>query len=171
MWRTRAALLCCKDTEPADFSPSSSSSKEELGLGSSLQTATTCLVSTKKPFTPKVQVAWQRVLKEIESPWRFDEMLTFTVKVEATEPGPSGQGLHPERGQQDLLGPGLKLRLRVLNETQPQPHKGAQEGKFLVVLRSSEARAFPIPRTASRRRGGHAMHTVARRRAPPAKNR
>eukprot|EP00439_Symbiodinium_sp_Y106_P022870 s7308_g2.t2 len=57
-----------KDTEPADFSPSSSSSKEE-----------------------------------IESPWRFDEMLTFTVKVE------------------DLLGPGLKLRLRVLNETQLGP--------------------------------------------------
>ncbi|CAE7938521.1 cbh2 [Symbiodinium sp. KB8] len=59
-----------KDTEPADFSPSSSSSSSK---------------------------------EEIESPWRFDEMLTFTVKVE------------------DLLGPGLKLRLRVLNETQLGP--------------------------------------------------
>ncbi|CAE6959771.1 CPX1 [Symbiodinium natans] len=58
-----------KDTEPADFSPSSPSSA--------------------------------KAVPEREHSWRFDEMLTFTVK--------------------DLAGPGLKLRLRVLNETQLGP--------------------------------------------------
>eukprot|EP00434_Breviolum_minutum_P002839 symbB.v1.2.002496.t1/scaffold132.1/size310437/7 len=36
----------------------------------------------------------------VEYPWRFDEMVTFTVTTE------------------DLTGPGLKLRLRVLSDTQ-----------------------------------------------------
>mmetsp|Transcript_9608 Transcript_9608/g.23211 ORF Transcript_9608/g.23211 Transcript_9608/m.23211 type:complete len:385 (+) Transcript_9608:68-1222(+) len=54
-------------------------------------------------FSPESSNSSEKAAVGKDCPWRFDEMLTYTVKFE------------------DLTGPGLRIRLRVLSDTQFGP--------------------------------------------------